>query len=415
MISRIKGTHDVLDVKLFNFIIDQAKHLLQCYHFSEIITPILEATELYKRSLGLETDIVTKEMFTLATQDQETICLRPEATAATMRAFLEHSIQTRPWKVFSWGPMFRHERPQKGRYRQFNQISIEIIGSKAVAHDVQCIAMLDHFFSKLLKIDSYALIINFLGCFEDRQRFKPILYKFLTTIQDQLCPQCLMRKEKNIMRVFDCKTPTCQILYRQAPRMTDHLCSVCTIEWQQVQDQLTLLSVSYSYNPHLVRGLDYYDKTVFEFVSDNLGSQTAFCSGGRYDSLAQQLGSTQEVPGVGAAIGVERLLLLLEQHKDQLILPEEPSLQVIIPLSADQQSLALLVADELYAAGLSTEVLLENDSIKSMLRKANKMGARFALLLGSDEQAAREVTVKNMITGTEEKIKQVDVVTYLKK
>ncbi len=414
MISRIKGTHDLLDVKLFNLIVDQAKHLLQNYHFSEIITPILEPIELYKRSLGLETDIVSKEMFIVSSENEETICLRPEATAATMRAFLEHSIQSNPWKVFSCGPLFRHERPQKGRYRQFNQVNIEIINSSAIAHDIQLITMLERFFGQILKRDSFALALNFLGCYNDRQSFKGILQNFLISIQDQLCSQCLIRKEKNIMRVFDCKNQTCQALYAQAPQIAQHVCASCALEWQQLQEQLSLLSVSFNYKPQLVRGLDYYDKTVFEFISDNLGAQTAFCGGGRYDALPQQLGSDQQVPSVGAAFGVERLMLLLEPHLNQLTFPVQPALHVIIPFTQEQQRLALLLADEMHAANLCTDVFVEGDSVKSMLRKANKMGARFALLLGPDEHTAREVMVKDMVDGTQETIHQADLVMFLK-
>lgn len=418
MISRVKGTQDFLDLSLFNTIIDQLKKHAVTYGFAEIATPIVEHTELFKRSLGLHTDVVNKEMFLVqGAQNQEerdSICLRPEATASTVRAFIENQIQQLPWKVFTYGPMFRYERPQKGRYRQFHQISLEIIGSSAVAQDVQLIKMLDRFFNEKLSCNNYAIHLNYLGCSSDRAVYSVILKKFLDSVSDQLCPLCTERKEKNILRVFDCKNPSCQELYTKAPRISDHLCAACATEWQQLKDQLDMLSVAYSHQPALVRGLDYYSKTVFEFVSGSLGSQNAFCAGGRYDQLVTQLGGKQDQPSIGAAIGIERLMLVLEPIKDTLTQSQQLPLHVIIPLTVAQHSLALLIGDELQAQNLAIELLLEGDSVKSMMRKANKLGARYCLLLGEDEQAKREVTVKNMVTGHEERMAQTALVTYLK-
>lgn len=415
MISRVRGTQDFLNLKLFNFIQQIIKHHCTLYHFREIATPILEHAELFKRSLGLQTDVVSKEMFIIGTNSEEdSLCLRPEATASTMRTFLEHKDQlTIPWKNFSIGPMFRHERPQKGRFRQFTQASIEVIGSASITQDVQFIAMLDRLFQEKFTLDNYALLINFLGCFEDRQKFKKILYDFLTGIQDTLCQNCLIRKEHNIMRVFDCKN--CRGLFKNAPQLVDSLCIPCKQEWQQVQDQLHILSISFSYAPLLVRGLDYYDKTVFEFTSDSLGAQSAFCGGGRYNKLASQLGSSQDYACVGASIGIERILMLLESITDRLQIPHDPPLHIVMPLTIEQHSLALLLADELLTHNLCADVFVDEDSLKTMMKKANKMGAAYVLLLGPDEQAQRKVMVKNMVTGQEELIDHIAVVTYLKK
>lgn len=419
MISRVRGTQDFLDLRLLNFIQQVIERHCNQYRFQEIATPILEQTDLFKRSLGLQTDVVSKEMFIIGdTSDEDSICLRPEATAPTMRTFLEHKDQLQlvtPWKVYSIGPMFRHERPQKGRFRQFNQATLEVIGSSSVAQDVQLIKMLDRLFQEKFTLDNYALQLNFLGCFDDRQKFKKKLYDFLTTVQDKLCENCVVRKEHNIMRIFDCKNPTCKELYKNAPTIVDSLCPNCQKEWQQVQDQLHILSISFTYNPLLVRGLDYYDKTVFEFTSDNLGSQTAFCGGGRYNRLASHLGASNEYESVGASIGIERLLMLLEPISDRLQLPPEQPLQLIIPLSAEQQSLALLLADELQAQNLCVDILVDEDSLKSHMRKANKMGAAHVLLIGSEEQAQRKVMVKKMVTGQSELVDQTDLITYLKK
>lgn len=416
MITKVRGTQDIVDTRLFNFVVQTTKKHLELYHFSEIILPILEHVELFKRSLGLHTDVVSKEMFTIATADQEeSICLRPEVTASTIRAFLEHqaNLQT-PWKVFTWGPMFRHERPQKGRFRQFNQINVEIIDAASITFDAYLIALFDRLFQEKFLLENFALTINFLGCPDDRKKYREILYAFLNTVQDKICADCKVRKEKNIMRVFDCKVETDQQLYRKAPFIADHLCQQCATEWDQVKKQLELLSISYTYVPTLVRGLDYYDKTVFEFVSDALGAQKAFCSGGRYNNLASQLGSQQEFPSLGGSIGIERLLLLLEPIQDKLLLPQLPALHVVLPLQEQQHSLALLLADELAVHGLCVDVFFDG-SLKSMMRKANKLGAHYALLVGSEEQEKGLVTVKNMRTGAEEKIEQAKLIEYLKK
>jgi histidyl-tRNA synthetase len=416
MFQRVKGTQDFLDLRIFNFILDQASKHLKLYHFTPIATPILEPTELFKRSLGLETDVVSKEMYTVNTgHEGESICLRPEATASTVRAFIENNIQQLPWKVFSWGPMFRHERPQKGRFRQFHQVNIEVIGSAAIAQDVELISLLDRLFSQVLAFDSYALAINFLGCHEDRVAFKNTLHAYLETVADKICENCKVRKESNILRVFDCKIETCQKLYENAPQLLSNLCLPCKTEWQQLQDQLEMLSVAFTIKPTLVRGLDYYNKTVFEFMSSNLGAQNAFCGGGRYDQLVAQLGGREDQPSVGAAIGIERLLMLLEPIKDRLQLPELPALHVIIPMAVEQQTLALLLTQELVQQNLCVDVLLDGGSMKSMMRQANKMGAQFCLILGADEQEKKEVTVKNMVTGQETRVKQIEVAGFLKR
>lgn len=415
MIQRIKGTQDWLDLTLFNFFIESVAKHLGSYNFTQIRTPILEPIELFKRSLGQATDVVSKEMFLVkGTSESELICLRPEATASTVRAFIENDILDVPWKVFSWGSMFRYERPQKGRFREFSQVTIENIGASSISHDVELIKMLDRLFHEQLKLDNYALMINFLGSYEDRATYKELLKKFLETVVTGICQTCNVRKDLNIMRVFDCKNPECQTIYRSAPKMIDHLSKESALEWQQLQDQLSLLSVSFVVNPMLVRGLDYYNKTVFEFVSNDLGAQNTFCGGGRYDSLVKDLGGKQSQPSLGAAIGIERVLLLLDPIKDRLLLSEKPTLTVIIPVAQEQISLALLLADELHAHNKCTEVLLDGGSIKSMMRKANKMGATYAVLIGENEQQAHEVTIKQMIVGSEERIKQIDLVSYIR-
>ena len=418
---RVKGTNDFLDLTLYNFVIDQVRKHLGIYCFNQIDTPILEHTELFKRTLGLHTDVVNKEMFLIKPhagsgeeKEEETLCLRPEITASMVRAFVDNGIQTTPWKVFIVGPCFRYERPQKGRFREFHQVSIEVVGSAPIAQDVQMIKMLDRLFHETLRFNNYALQINYLGCPADRAAYREKLKKFLDG-QTGLCENCMERKEKNIMRIFDCKVETCQKIYQNAPHIIDHLCKTCQEEWQKLQHDLELLSVTFVVQPALVRGLDYYNKTVFEFVSGGLGAQNTFCGGGRYDQLVTQIGGKQDQQSIGAAIGIERLLMLLEPYKDSLALPHPPKLHAILPLSEAQQTLGLLLADELQAVGLCTEVLLEGASIKSMMNRANKLGAAYALILGDEEQQKNQVTVKNMVTGTQEVISQAELVAYLQK
>lgn len=423
MISRVKGTQDFLDLTLYDYLIDQARTHLQSYNFTHIDTPILEPLELFKRSLGEYTDVVSKEMFIIEPRDHaeqekqaDRICLRPEATASIARAFVDNNVQIVPWKVFTYGPMFRYERPQKGRYREFHQISIEVIGSLSVAQDVQLLKMLDRFFHETLKLNNYALLINFIGCFTDRKAYLQLLQDFLNSPEAaSICELCRERKEHNVLRIFDCKNGNCQLIYRNAPFIADNMCEPCTTDWKQLQEQLSLLAVNFAYKPTLVRGLDYYNKTVFEFVSDNLGAQNAFCGGGRYDQLIGQIGGKEDQPSIGAAIGIERLLLLLEENKDNLHMPQKASLQVVMPLSQEQQTLALFIADELLAHGFVVETLLEGDSIKSMMRKANKLGAAHAIMIGETEQQDKTVTVKNMMSGEQVTLGQRELIGYLKK
>jgi histidyl-tRNA synthetase len=276
------------------------------------------------------------------------------------------------------------------------------------------IKMLDRLFHEVLRFNNYALFINYLGCPADRVRYREKLKKFLDA-QSGLCANCLERKEKNIMRVFDCKVVECQEIYKKAPRIIDNLCADCNAEWQKLQNDLELLSVTFVVQPALVRGLDYYNKTVFEFVSGELGAQNAFCGGGRYDQLVTQIGGKTDQQSVGAAIGIERLLMMIEPYKDNLALPHQPKMHVILPLSAAQQTLALLLADELQAVGLCTEILLEEASIKNMMNKANKLGAAYALILGDQEQQKNQVMVKNMLTGAQDSIPQSELVAHLRK
>lgn len=412
MINRVRGTEDLLDLTLHNFVLETTKKHLSCHNFGEVQTPILEHTNLFVRSLGSETDVVSKEMYTFQQNDGESICLRPEGTASVIRAYIENGVQVQPWKVFTWGPMFRHERPQKGRWRQFTQVSMEVVNSNSIMQDALFLKMLDDLFTRILHLDTYVLKLNFLGCSDDRKNHKAQLLAFLEAATDKICATCMTRKDKNTLRVFDCKNEDCKKLYTTAPTLLNCLCEECQKEWDFLTETLQMLSVNFVVDSMLVRGLDYYNKTAFEFSSRDLGAQNTFCGGGRY-ALGKELGSKEDIPCIGAAIGLGRLLLLVENIKQKLQMPQAPALHVIIPFTQDQLQLALLVAQKLSIAQLCYDVLLEGSSVTNMMKKANKLGAKYAILLGPDEQAQGTVCVKNMNKGETVTVKQVDVITAL--
>ncbi len=413
MINRVRGTQDILDLTLYNFVLDKIKEHTQLYNFTHIETPILEYTKLFFHSLGSTTDIVSKEMYTFpAKSEEESICLRPEATSGIIRAYHENRIEEKPFKTFSYGPMFRRERPQKGRWRQFDHLNFEVINTASIAQDALFIKMLDSFFSDKLNLENYVLKLNYLGCSKDRKQHKKALKNYLDKVDSKICDTCKVRKDANILRIFDCKNDTCQKVYENAPKLTAFLCDECNSEWKDIKEKLQILSVNFIEDPKLVRGLDYYNKIVFEFASPLLGAQSTFCGGGRY-SLGKDVGAKENFPCVGAAIGFGRLLLLTEQNINNLNLPTQPALYLIIPMDKKQYDLSLILADELTANKFCVDVLLEGNSIKSMMRKANKVGAKKVLIIGEDEQQTGTVTVKNMQTGEGVKVKQAEILKHL--
>jgi histidyl-tRNA synthetase len=404
MISKIRGTQDFLETATYEYLISTIKQQLLLYDYQYIITPILESVELFQRSLGESTDVVSKEMYLAYNpQASEKACLRPEGTAGIVRAYLENGIQSTPWKVYTYGPMFRYERPQKGRFRQFNQVSIENIGAASHYYDVELISMLYDLFVRKLNMENTVLLINYLGSKDDRLAHRAALINFLEQHLAQICTTCQERSSKNPLRVFDCKSESCQNIYQNAPLVVDFLSAASQQEWQEIKNNLQLLAVNFVEEPRLVRGLDYYNKTVFEFVSNNLGAQSTFCGGGRYDGLVTEFNNKEYQPAIGAGIGIERVMMLINAPK------VSNKKIVILPLSAGQNSLALIYADELRSRGINLDIFFDGGSVKSLMRKADKSGAQFALLLGDDEQATQTVTVKNLITGESSRVKQTDV------
>ncbi len=408
MFRRVKGTQDFLDMSGFLQVVEGLSDYLALYNFVSIQTPILEHAELFIRSLGSHTDVVHKEMFFVANKsiDGETteqLVLRPELTAPVMRAFAEaqNTISARPWHVFSWGPAFRYERPQKGRYRQFHQFSIEVLDAGSILYDAELMSALYLFFSTKLLLKDFVLELNYLGSLEDRKKYKDALLDYLNGFAD--LPAALVeRKETNILRCFDLKDEASQRVMRAAPMLVDFLGADSKSEWRQLQDLLHNLGVPFVVNPRLVRGLDYYNKTVFEFSSSLLGAQCAFCGGGRYDFLAKEFGIKDSLPSLGAGIGIERLVLLLEAEGKISVKPQLNF--VIVPFSDEETDLALLYAQKIRSFGCSCQTLFDITSVKSMMRRADKQGARYALLIGSDERKGNYITAKNMASGEEVRV-----------
>lgn len=421
MFPKVKGVADnFFDMPYWSGVVKKIEAHLQCYNFSQINIPILEYVSLFERGLGYETDVVSKQMFIMqsknpdAAEKDDSICLRPEGTAGTMRAFLE--VQSKinfPARVYCYGPMFRYERPQKGRLREFNQFNLEILGGSSILYDASCIKMLQTLFSQTLGMQNFVLKLNFLGETDDRKKFSSALMKFLEPKKDTLCSVCQTRLHTNALRILDCKSTECQTLCKQAPKLCDFFSPTTKEEWQNLQHTLQELSVTFSVDDSLVRGLDYYNKTVFEFVSVDLGAQNTFCGGGRYDDLAAQLGSKVTVPALGCAIGMERLIMILQAQKQNLALPV-PSLVCIIPLSENQNKLALHLADFLmsknnFKDARSVEILLDGTKIKNKMKQAHDLKAVWVLLLGDDEQKNNTVTIKNMTTGDQQVVLQSEV------
>lgn len=399
MINRVKGTQDLLKMDLYDALYNKIQAHFSAAHFAHIQTPILEHEALFKRSVGEETDIVGKEMYTLATgSDSEKLCLRPEATASTMRAYFEAGIATTPWNVFSHGPMFRHERPQKGRWRQFSQFNIEAIGIQSIAQDVRLLSLLTDLFSSILGMENYVLSINFLGTKQDRIAHKKALQEFLQSHLPALCATCTTRSTSNVLRIFDCKNENCQALYQSAPRITDFLSEESAKNWRELNFLLDALSINRIHNPLLVRGLDYYNNIVFEFSSPHLGAQNTFCGGGQYD-LAFAFGRKDPLPSIGAAVGMERLLLLLESQNNTTLLPAKKPVIGILPFDESLNALALLADQTLHRAGLATDII--TGGIKKGMKKANAAGIRWLILIGETEKNENAVRVKDMESGEE--------------
>src|SRR5713226_2068286 len=398
-IQAIKGFADILpgDVERWQFVEQKARAVFALYNFSEIRIPIVEKTELFSRSLGDTTDIVEKEMYTFADQDAKgsLLTLRPEGTAGVVRAYVEAELyQTEPVRrLFYFGPMFRRERPQKGRLRQFYQIGAEALGRGDPYVDAEILLLLSDFFSAV-SLDGVTLELNSLGCVQCRPRYRKDLLDFLREREKKLCPNCQRRMERNPLRVLDCKEESCIEATRDAPSILDYLCQDCKEHFDTVQQLLRGSGLDYQLNARMVRGLDYYCRTTFEWTSNRLGSQNAVAAGGRYDGLVEDLGGPP-TPGVGFALGMERLVLLLGMKETPKA--SRPHLYVAWVGKA-ARGWAFPVIHRLRQRGISVEMEGDEKSLKSQMRRADKLGARVVLIMGDDELKSGKAILRHMET-----------------
>ena len=412
MITKPPGIEDIFPdrIEKWNHIINSAREAFELYNFKEIIIPIMEFTEVFARGLGGETDIVSKEMFTFEDRGGRSLTLRPEGTASAVRAYVENGEYNRLsiCKFFYCGPMFRAEKPQKGRLRQFNQFGAEIFGSSDPYHDFEIISMVDSI-AKKLNIAGYELLLNSIGCPECRPDFLSKLQKFYSEKLPQLCDDCKRRYDKNILRLLDCKNEKCTEIKKDAPVITDYICGKCSDHHVKVKAYISDAKIAFREDPLLVRGLDYYSRTTFEFVTAGIGAQNAFAAGGRYDSLVETF-EGKPTPAVGFAAGIERLFLMTEKNEIG-----QKALDVyVIHSGGDTLPAAVKLAGELRNNGISCDIDPSGAGFKSQFKKADREKARFCAILGEDEFKSGDVTVKNMATGEQEKCSRAELINRIK-
>ena len=404
MIKAVKGMRDILPPSstAWNQVEAIARELFRTYNYREIRTPILEETGLFARGVGEETDIVSKEMYTFDDRDGSSLTLRPEATASVMRAYIEHRLDQIPGlqKLYYIGPMFRRERPQKGRYRQFYQIGAEAIGSESPAVDAEVIEMVVELLRRV-GLTGFQLYLNSVGDANCRPQYVELLKQKLRDVAPRLCGDCQRRAETNPLRVLDCKVPEDQYIIDALPSIQDHLCEACQAHFNAVRTHLDDRGIVYEVKPRMVRGLDYYMRTTFEIVHGALGAQNSVLGGGRYDGLAEALASRVPAPGIGFSIGEDRLVMSAEQeHPDAY----QAKLDIYIaPIGALAERHSAGLARELRTAGCSVELGLDG-KLKRSLELANKLGAQFALIVGDNEMKAGQYTLKNMQSGEQQTV-----------
>jgi histidyl-tRNA synthetase len=409
-----RGTKDILPGNSAGWrrVEETAREVCRTYAYQEIRTPIFEHTELFLRGIGETTDIVQKEMYTFNDRGGRSITLRPENTAAVVRAYLENKLYSgpQPTKVFYIGPMFRYDRPQAGRLRQFHQFGIEAIGSKGPAVDAEIIAMAVEFFRRL-GLSDLNLFINSVGCPKCRPVYREKLQQALRDKLPEFCDDCQSRFERNPLRILDCKNDKCKELSQGVPEMIDCLCDDCARHFEQLCQLLTAAGLKYEHNPRLVRGLDYYTKTAFEIQYPPLGAQSAICGGGRYDGLVEEIGGPS-TPGIGFAIGLERVLLALE--KQNLVTSTSEGITVFVAaMDAVSQRSAFKLLTDLRHAGVSCDMDFMERSLKAQMKQANKYPASFVAIIGEEEAAQNKVTLKNMKTGEQELIAAGDILAKI--
>ena len=412
MINIPKGTKDVLpqDSYKWQYVEGVAREVAQLFNIKEIRTPVFEHTELFQRGVGDTTDIVTKEMYTFKDKGDRSITLKPEGTAGVARSFLENGMGNGvlPAKMYYIIPAFRYERPQAGRLREFHQFGVEVYGSASAQTDAEVIMTASTLLKKLgLQIK---LCINSIGCPTCRAAYNKALKDFFAPHLDELCGDCKTRFEKNPLRLLDCKEENCKKINVNAPKILDYLCDDCGAHFEEVKTCLTMAGVEYEVDPRIVRGLDYYTRTVFEFVSTSIGAQGTVCGGGRYDGLIEQLGG-KPTPAVGYAAGIERLLMVMEQTGVEIPAAPVPTVY-IAGMDAECRQKAFALASELRLNGINAEIDLMERSVKAQFKYADKIGAKYVAVIGGNELAEGKANVKCMATGESETVLFADMVAF---
>ncbi len=413
MINIPKGTKDVLPAQSYKwqFIEETARSVAKAFNFREVRTPVFEHTELFQRGVGETTDVVNKEMYTFEDKGGRSVTLKPEGTAGVARAFIENGLASSPMPVKTYyiTPAFRYERPQAGRLREFHQFGFEAFGSASAETDAEIIFAASSFLDKL-GVKGVKLEINSIGCPICRNEYNKALKNYFAPHLETMCPPCRTRYEKNPLRMLDCKEEGCKKITAGAPQILDYLCEDCKSHFEKVKSLLTGLGLEYTVNSRIVRGLDYYTRTVFEFLSGEIGSQSAVCAGGRYDNLLSQLGGNP-LPAIGFAAGIERLLLLMENTG--VAFPEEQKpLIYLAGMDESSRALCFKIAAELREKGVCAEIDLMARSVKAQLKYADKIGAKHVAVIGESEMQSGEVSLKKMSDGSVRTVKIDDLYKY---
>ena len=412
--SRPKGTQDILpeDQPYWEYLRAQVTQAAQSYGFDRIDTPIFESTEVFARGVGQGTDIVDKEMYTFRDKGDRSMTLRPEFTAGVMRAYIENGmrVQPKPIKLYSIGPAFRYEEPQAGRYRQLHQLNAEIVGIASPLADLEIMLLAWDIYDKL-SFKDLSFQLNSTGCPECRPDYVKELQAHYHAHYDEICEDCQRRIDQNPLRVLDCKREQCQPVIASAPKITNMLCEECEAHFAELRGYLDALEKPYTLNHRLVRGLDYYTKTVFEVWAENIGAQSAVCGGGRYDGLAELLDGPP-TPAVGYAAGLDRAVLVMQEQKVEI--PALPSPPVYLAYLGDESRLyAVKLLTQIRDAGIKAQIALRG-SLRSQLRHANKRESKFAIIIGEDELARGELTLRDMIGGEQTMVPMADIIPTLK-
>jgi histidyl-tRNA synthetase len=398
------------DIYLWQEVEAVAREVFSSYGFQEIRPPVMESTNVFTRGIGENTDIVEKEMYTFTDKGDRSISLRPEGTASVVRCYVEKNLHTlpSPQKFFYTGPMFRYERPQSGRYRQFYQIGVEAFGDASPRIDAEVISMLRHCLVKI-GLEEVTFNVNSIGCPKCRPAYREKLIEFFAGGLDTLCPDCKRRYHANPLRILDCKVERCRELRKDAPRVTDYLCDDCRTHFDSLRSSLELLGISYTVNPDMVRGLDYYTRTTFEVTSQNLGAQNAVAAGGRYDRLVKEFGGP-ETPAIGFAMGMERIIELMKNRAAH----DFPTPDVFIAALGDLPAReSMVIADRLRTRGFWVELGAAENSLKSQMRKADRVSAKYVFIIGEDELLSGRLKWKKLSDSTQGDISMFEITDFL--